>query len=204
MTALLVVEENRTMEKQPMITEEIKVMQRKISTAADGYWGPKSIAALQTYLRRLMPSPNPWPETNAARLQAYYGDPGDEAQLVNLPVSSLGMLYEGKPVQTVRCHRKVAESLGRVLRAIADSPHAWILKHYDGCYCDRPMRNGTSPSLHARGAAIDLNDAENGNLVHWPAVATMPLEVMEIFAREGWLPAGAFWGRDAAHFQATR
>jgi hypothetical protein len=32
----------------------------------------------------------------------------------------------------------------------------------------------------------------------------MPIEVMEEFAKEGWLPAGAFWSRDAMHFQATR
>jgi hypothetical protein len=27
---------------------------------------------------------------------------------------------------------------------------------------------------------------------------------MEEFAKEGWLAAGAFWGRDAMHFQATQ
>jgi hypothetical protein len=32
----------------------------------------------------------------------------------------------------------------------------------------------------------------------------MPIQVMEEFAKEGWLAAGAFWGRDAMHFQATR
>jgi hypothetical protein len=32
----------------------------------------------------------------------------------------------------------------------------------------------------------------------------MPLEVMEMFAQEGWLSAGAFWGRDAMHSQATK
>jgi hypothetical protein len=32
----------------------------------------------------------------------------------------------------------------------------------------------------------------------------MPLDVMEIFAREGWLAAGAFWGRDSMHMQATQ
>jgi hypothetical protein len=32
----------------------------------------------------------------------------------------------------------------------------------------------------------------------------MPIEVMECFAREGWLSAGAFWGYDAMHFQATQ
>jgi hypothetical protein len=32
----------------------------------------------------------------------------------------------------------------------------------------------------------------------------MPIEVMEEFAKEGWLPAGAFWSRDSMHFQSTR
>jgi hypothetical protein len=32
----------------------------------------------------------------------------------------------------------------------------------------------------------------------------MPLEVMEAFAREGWLSAGAFWGRDSMHAQASQ
>jgi hypothetical protein len=32
----------------------------------------------------------------------------------------------------------------------------------------------------------------------------MPLAVMEEFSREGWLAAGAFWNRDAMHFQATQ
>jgi hypothetical protein len=66
------------------------------------------------------------------------------------------------------------------------------------------MRGGTRPSTHARGIAIDLAPVWNGNATPWPAKATMPLAVMEQFAREGWLPAGAFWGRDAMHFQATR
>ena len=29
------------------------------------------------------------------------------------------------------------------------------------------------------------------------------MDVMAIFAREGWLPAGALRGRDAMHFQAA-
>jgi hypothetical protein len=57
--------------------------------------------------------------------------------------------------------------------------------------------------LHARGAAIDLLADTNGNLTAWPVAARMPFAVMEAFAREGWLSAGAFWGRDAMHFQAT-
>lgn len=187
-----------------MTTAQIIALQRQIGTAPDGFWGPKSAACLQRRLRALMPTPNPWPETNAWRLQQFYGAPGDESQLTNLVVSGMGLLYEGRPVATVRVHRKCDESLGRILRAIHASPYAGLLAHYDGCYCDRPMRNGSTPSMHARGAAIDMDADNNGNLMHWPDSASMPLEVMEIFAREGWVSAGAFWGRDAMHFQATR
>jgi hypothetical protein len=49
-----------------------------------------------------------------------------------------------------------------------------------------------------------LRPLTNGNHAHWPLTADMPLVVMEEFAREGWLSAGAFWGRDAMHFQATQ
>jgi hypothetical protein len=31
----------------------------------------------------------------------------------------------------------------------------------------------------------------------------MPFGVMEIFAREGWKAAGAFWGRDSMHLEAS-
>jgi hypothetical protein len=32
----------------------------------------------------------------------------------------------------------------------------------------------------------------------------MPIEAMEAFARVGWLAAGAFWNRDAMHYETTR
>ena len=50
-------------------------------------------------------------------LQAFYGGPGDEGQLVSLEVTGLGMAYEKSPVKTVRCHHLVAGSLLRVLTA---------------------------------------------------------------------------------------
>jgi hypothetical protein len=187
-----------------MTVAEIKALQIRIGATPDGFWGPKSIASCQAHLRVRMPTAIPWPAQDEASLLAFYGHPGDETQLVALDVSGLGVCYEGSPVNIVRCHRKVAPSLLRILTTISASPYAYVLAHYDGCYNDRPMRGGTLPSLHSRAAAIDLFDAENGNLVHWPVVATMPIEVMEIFAAEGWRPAGPFWGRDGAHFQATR
>lgn len=150
-----------------------------------------------------MPKDANWPGTSQAALQGFYGSPGDESKLAPLNVEGLGLKYDGKPVKAIRCHAKVAQSLKRVLTELSKT-HPNILAEYAGVFNNRPMRGGSLPSLHARGAAIDLAPDTNRNAQSWPISATMPLEVMEAFAREGWLAAGAFWGRDAMHFQATR
>jgi hypothetical protein len=186
-----------------MTRSEIIETQLRIGTTPDGIWGSKSIAACKAHLFALMPDHNPWPASNAAALQAFYGSPGDESQLVNIPVEGLGVKYEGSKVKTVRCHAKVADSLLRVIKKLAVvSPE--VLADYNGCFNFRRMRGGTSYSLHAYGAAIDFCAGTNGNHTSWPSKATMPLEVMEAFACEGWLSAGAFWGRDGMHHQATK
>lgn len=182
---------------------EIIRTQQVIGVQPDGFWGPKSIAACQKYLRGLMPTPNPWPKSDQKSLTAFYGEPGDESKHTRISVSGLGVKYGGKPVKEILCHQKVSASLLRVIQTLAKS-HPEILALYDGCYNDRPMRGGTLPSLHARAAAIDFASGTNGNKTSWPVSATMPIEVMAAFAREGWLAAGAFWGRDAMHFQATQ
>jgi len=183
---------------------DIKAMQRRIGVTDDGFWGPKSIAACQAHLRKFMPAKNPWPATDQASLTKFYGKAGDESKLVPLNVEGLGLKYDGKPVKIIRCHAKVADSLRRILVRLAASPHKAVLSEYAGCFNNRAMRGGSLPSLHARGAAVDFDPDHNGNHVSWPTAATMPLEVMEEFAREGWMPAGAFWSRDAMHFQATQ
>ena len=187
-----------------MTNEQIKAIQVKIGTEPDGFWGPRSIAACQAHLKTLEPKVNPWPASTQAALQGFYGDPGDEEQLVNLNVAAYGVRYDGQPVKSIRCHDKVADSLDRILAKLSDIPQGRdVLKQYAGCFNNRLMRGGSLPSLHARGAAIDLDPATNRNRQAWPTSATMPIEVMEIFAAEGWTCAGAAWGRDAMHFQAT-
>ncbi len=185
-----------------MTKHEINETQRKVGTAVDGFWGEEAIEACKRHLRSLMPNPNPWPDQSQAALTAFYGPPGDESRLTTISVAGLGIKYGGTPVRSIRCHKKVGDSLLRVLKSLAPT-HPQILALYAGCYNNRPMRGGSLPSLHARGAAIDLWPERNGNRVSWPVNAGMPIEVMEAFAREGWLAAGAFWGRDAMHFQAT-
>lgn len=185
-------------------------MQQRINDAGfplavDRFWGPKSIAACQAYLRSLMPKPNPWPKP--ANVRAFYGEPGDEDQLVSITFP-FPMFYGGKLVTKTRCHRKIAAALLRVLKAIGEKHFAnrGVMEEaedYGGCFNFRQKRGGTSWSLHAFGAAIDLDADDNTFRDSWPLQADMPLEIMEEFAREGFKAAGAFWGYDAMHMEAT-
>ena len=186
---------------------QIREMQKKIGTVPDGFWGPKSIAACQSHLRKLMPKNNPWPGTSEAELRAFYGSPGDESNLVTFK-PPYRMVYDRTPVSKIRCHKKVADSLERILTRVgANYGHDFAIigaaGDYSGCYNYRTKRGGTSWSLHAWGAAIDLDADDNTFRDAWPVKADMPLEIMEEFALDGWVSAGAFWGYDAMHFQST-
>jgi hypothetical protein len=187
-----------------MNTEQIKAIQRRIGAEPDGFWGPKSIRAVQAHLRGMMPQSNPWPDTSQEALTKFYGKAGDETRLVKMSVpAGVTVQYEGRNVSTILCHERVADSLSRILVAVFEVAPL-ILREYAGVYNNRPMRGGSLPSLHARGAAIDFAPETNANHAAWPVASDMPLCVMECFAREGWISAGAFWGRDAMHAQATR
>jgi hypothetical protein len=184
-----------------MTIAEIKSIQEKIGVEPDGFWGRLSIAASHKHLRKLMVGAPPRPLPTTKHLTAFYGEPGDESNLVNLPVR--GVKYAGRTVKTIRCHKLCAETLSSILLELADAA-PWLLETYAGCFNFRKMRGGSTWSLHAWGAAIDFDAANNGLHTHWPTRAKMPFEVMEIFARHGWLSAGAFWGRDAMHHQMTQ
>ena len=186
-----------------MTAKKIQDLQTAIGVEPDGFWGPKSIAACQRHLRKLMPLTHPWPKSDQKSLTAFYGAAGDESRHTQISVAGLGLLYEGAAVARITCHEQVGPSLLRVLKRLS-TRHPEVLADFAGCYNHRPMRGGTQPSLHARAAAVDFMPGSNGNRSAWPVASSMPLGAMEEFAREGWLPAGAFWGRDSMHFQATQ
>lgn len=186
-----------------MTTEKIQKIQKKIGAVPDGDWGPKSRLACTSYLKSLMPSPNPWPKSDEASMANFYGRTGDEVNLVRFELPP-GTLYEGNPVRYARANNRCFKSLSRILDAISNSPQRDILKKYSGIYNFRKMRGGSRFSKHAWGAAIDLDPDDNGLHAPWPQKATMPFEVIEAFAKEGWVSAGAFWGRDAMHFEACQ
>jgi hypothetical protein len=197
-----------------MTEDQIAAMQQRIKDRyypmlkVDGFWGPKSQMACRDYLRSLMPKPNPWPLADQKSLKLFYGEAGDESNLVmiNFPYP---MYYGGKQVTRTRVHKKCADSLLKILNNIKDLifHHPQIedeAQDYGGIYNFRKKRGGSTYSLHAWGAAIDLDADDNTFRDSWPMKADMPLEIMECFAREGWKSGGAFWGYDAMHFEATK
>ena len=105
-------------------------------------------------------------------------------------------------------NKKVAESLKRILtnRGNKYGNRRDIMEEaedYGGVYNFRLKRGGSTYSLHAWGAAIDLDADDNTFKDHWPMQSDMPLEIMEEFAKEGWKSAGAFWNFDGMHQEAT-
>lgn len=200
-----------------MTPAKIQEMQRKIRLfylpadqdgCDDGFWGPKSIAALQRYLRHLMPAKSPWPKSDPKSMVAFYGQPGDEQNLVSFSFP-YATFYGGKRVLTGRCHHKVRDSLLRVLNRIGElhgnNPDVMDeAADYGGIFNFRNKRGGATLSIHAWGAAIDLDADDNTFRDSWPVKADMNLAVIEEFSREGWVSAAAWWGYDAMHFQATQ
>lgn len=150
-----------------------------------------------------------WPSANPGALHAFYGPPGTGQVTVPLPYPMRLAWDPDTQTQRITCHSKVASSLQECL--------AGILEHYGslagvraarmdllgGAYNLRKMRGGTNWSLHAYGAAIDLDPLHNGLKTPWPTKATMPEEVIEIFEKRGWTSLARVIGRDAMHFQAT-
>ena len=149
---------------------------------------------------------NDWPlEANAA---SFFGYPPNLTQ-IETPYPLHLFSGNGQLVHQVTCNMKVAASLRRIFAA--------ILAHYgstealdgtspdifDGIYNDRPVRGqSTGHSMHAYGAAIDL-DAEHNVL--GATHGAMPPAVVAIFKAEGWRWGGDYTGRkDWMHFEACR
>jgi hypothetical protein len=184
-----------------MTIEEIKAIQTKIGVNPDGIFGPISRGTCIAYLRHLMPEEHPFPYRKDIR--QFYGEPG-EGSLTMINVAGLGVEYMGREVRVIKCHEMIADNLLDFIIAISQSKHRDILKEYIGCYNYRKSRTSDNLSTHAWGAAIDFKPKTNGNRTKWPETADMPFEVMEIAASFGFAAAGAFWGRDAMHFEAVR
>lgn len=196
------------------LVEIIKRVQRRVGVKDDG--NPKIVTwtaiaeALEVGIEAGS-SPSlggKWPKESEAA--SFYGasdgsSAWESANLVTFE-APYALFMDGQLVRRIRCHRKVENSLFKILLAIQRAyPTAELraevgIDQYDGCYNFRNVRQGNHLSMHAYGAAIDFDAAHN------PLGATqgrMPAKVVEIFKAEGWRWGGEYSGRkDLMHFEA--
>lgn len=208
------------------LTEIIKRVQRRVAEKDDGIAGSRTWFAIAKALgvfvgENAIPVPqeerhdadgvrNQWPKE--ADAGSFYGfadgsSSWETANLVSFP-APYALYMDGQLIRNIRCHKKVQDSLQKILLAIhqvyptPEALRAVGLDQYDGCYNFRNVRGGGHLSMHSYGAAIDFDAAHN------PLGAThgkMPHEVVAIFKAEGWRWGGDYQGRkDWMHFEACR
>lgn len=154
-----------------------------------------------------------WP--SQSNVSSFYGKPDgtatwEAANLVSI-IPPFRVTYDGKPVRSIRIHRKCAASLRRVYASIWEAyDHDQTaldetgFTKFGGSYNFRKKRGGNSLSMHSYGCAVDHDPAANAMGNPSPSFATHPL-ILAAFAREGWEWGGDWTGksRDGMHWQAA-
>jgi hypothetical protein len=153
-----------------------------------------------------------WPRGTREELEAFYGKHElgpeglptqkwieDHLVLISTPFPLRLSWDTDITVRRVRCHRKVATSLGRVFQTILNhygSPKAIAAARADlfgGCYEFRRISGSHVLSLHAWGAAVDLDPQQNPRGRVWvDGTGMMPRPVISAFEAEGWAWGGRF------------
>lgn len=104
---------------------------------------------------------------------------------------------------TIACNETL---LGDLLAIFRDIDHAGLMDRivtYDGCYVYRKIRGGSILSMHARGAAIDINADLNPMGARPKRIGERGCvaELVPIFAQYGWYWGGNFTRCDGMHFE---
>lgn len=195
--------------------------------ALDGWWGPQTEYATgrlkvlqetgalpEPWRDRIEVPTNPhqWPLERTEALIAFYGEPGKNLVMLDLPYSLRLSWDTSTRVTRTRCHAKVRDRLGRVLGAV---PNHYVTERirelrldlYGGGFNLRQKRGGTSMSTHAWGIEFDF--APTRNKLEWHrnrAAFARP----EYDARwccwedEGWVSLGRARNFDWMHVRAAR
>lgn len=146
-----------------------------------------------------------------AALIAFYGDPRvnratwEAKNLVNI-TPPFQMYFAGKPVKTIRVHRKCADAFMAAFTEIwekcgkdqkrVDKTGA---SDYGGCFNVRVIAGSSRLSNHSFACAIDLSPATNGFYVKNTTLSSI---VIDAFKRQGARWGGEYRGRpDPMHFE---
>lgn len=103
-------------------------------------------------------------------------------------------------VRRIRVHRQIAKLTAATLLDIHSAGLWPELREYGGSFEYRRQRGGGRLSLHAFGAAIDLNPSTN----QLGEDGDMPQSIVRIFEEHGWTWGGRWPRRDCMHFQFAK
>lgn len=142
---------------------------------------------------------------------AYMRDDGTAAtawqrdKMVSIPLPA-EMRYAGRPVRSMRVHRKLAGVFAEAYAAIHRAGLWHAVESYAGAYEFRLIRGGDSLSMHGFGAAVDHDPARNplGAPPDKCYFGSTPegAAVVRMFKASGFTWGGDFQGRkDCMHFQ---
>lgn len=159
-----------------------------------------------------------WPSQKDA--DKFYGNPrgknpaivNKEWELANIEYVKppFKMFYDLREVKMFQCHRLVADSLEHIFSDLWQQAHydqkivdEWGLSTFGGCYNYRLKRGASTLSMHAYGAAIDLDPANNA--FHDKSFRfKKDSPVVLAFKAQGWTWGGEWRQPDAMHFQAAQ
>jgi hypothetical protein len=99
----------------------------------------------------------------------------------------------------IRCHRLLAPLFAEVFRRINEAKLASTIQTYGGCYTYRAKRNGSKPSTHSWGIAIDFNVRTNA----MGTAGDMDPRLVALMEGMGFVWGGRWSGanKDPMHFQ---
>jgi hypothetical protein len=104
-----------------------------------------------------------------------------------------------KSASSVRCHKLIAPLIVHVFKQVDARGLRSTVKTYGGCYVYRAKRNGSKPSTHSWGIALDLNTSTNA----MGTPGDMDSRLVALFEEFGFFWGGRWPGRgkDPMHFQ---
>lgn len=221
---------NSSLPKTRQITTYIQIAanERNIDVGPiDGLWGPKTSAAFNELTYQLkygtpqppwrpdeivIANPHQWPVQRTAEFNSFFGERGSQLILIDLPYEMKLSWDLHTKTRRTRCHARVADSLQRVLQKVKeiygeDNISSLHLDHFGGCYEDRPIRNGSLPSMHSWGIALDFDPTRNE--LNWGrdrAALAHPdyYDWWKCWEEEGWISLGRKRNFDWMHVQAAR
>jgi hypothetical protein len=126
---------------------------------------------------------------------AIYGDPELERSMVMFDVPT--ELEVGAIPKRIYCNRDLVVPLTHALTLVVKRGLADKIRTWDGCFCVRRKRTGSSLSLHSWGLAVDLNAS-------WNRMGKKSAQDSALVAcfKESGFDWGGDWSRpDAMHFQ---